>query len=121
MPTLVIKDVPVELHRRLKEEAEKAHRSMNGEAIYLLEAGLSENQSVSAVHELPVPYRGKEPLTNKMINQWKRSTGLSMIDPENKPRFGWTELFKKMAQRGDDKLLDNGGPETIWSREEWEW
>jgi len=121
MPTLVIKDVPVELHRRLKEEAQKAHRSMNGEAIYLLEAGLSEEPGVSAAHELPAPYQGKKPLTDKLIHQWKRPAGLLVIDPENKPRFGWTALFKKMAQRGDDKLLDNGGPETIWSREEWEW
>jgi plasmid stability protein len=72
MPTLVIKDVPVELHRRLKEEAQKAHRSMNGEAIYLLESGLNNTQSISAVHELPAPYQGKKPLTDKLIQQWKR-------------------------------------------------
>jgi plasmid stability protein len=72
MPTLVIKDVPVELHRRLKKEAQKAHRSMNGEAIYLLEAGLSENKNVPSVHELPAPYRGGKPLTDKLIQQWKR-------------------------------------------------
>jgi plasmid stability protein len=72
MPTLVIKDVPVELHRRLKKEAQKAHRSMNGEAIYLLESGLSETKSVSHAQELPAPYRGEKPLTNKLIHQWKR-------------------------------------------------
>jgi len=72
MPTLVIKDVPVELHRRLKEEAQKAHRSMNGEAIYLLESGLSDTKSVSVAHELPAPYQGKKPLTYKMIQRWKR-------------------------------------------------
>ena len=72
MPTLVIRDLPEALHRRLKEEAEKAHRSMNREAIYLLEAGLSENKAVAAAHELPAPYEGKKPLTDKLIHQWKR-------------------------------------------------
>jgi len=120
MRTLVIKDVPAELYPRLKEEAQKAHCSINDEAIYLLEKGLSETQKTSAGHELPTPYRGKKLLTFKMINQWKRPANLTVFAPVNKPRFGWTELFKKMAQRGDDQLLDNGGPETIWSREEWE-
>jgi plasmid stability protein len=72
MPTLVIRDLPAALHRRLKEEAEKAHRSMNREAIYLLEAGLNENKAASAAHELPAPYEGKKPLTDKLIHQWKR-------------------------------------------------
>jgi plasmid stability protein len=73
MPTLVIKDLPAELHRRLKEEAQKAHRSMTREAIYLLEAGLSEAPSIHAAHELPAPYKAKKPLTDKLIHQWKRA------------------------------------------------
>ncbi len=72
MATLVIKDLPDELHRRLKEEAQKAHRSMNGEAIYLLEAGLSGNQGRFYAGELPAPYEGGKPLTEKLIHQWKR-------------------------------------------------
>ena len=72
MPTLVIKDLPAQLHRRLKEEAQKAHRSMTREAIYLLEAGLNEAHSDVAVHELPAPYEGKKPLTGKLIQKWKR-------------------------------------------------
>ena len=72
MATLVIKDLPAELHRRLKEEAQKAHRSMTREAIYLLEAGLKESRSVSAAQEIPAPYEGSKPLTDKLIHQWKR-------------------------------------------------
>ncbi len=72
MATLVIKDLPTHLHQRLKEEAQKARRSMTKEAIYLLEAGLQESRSVPMVRELPLPYRGKKPLTDKLIQQWKR-------------------------------------------------
>jgi hypothetical protein len=109
MPTLVIKDVPVELHRRLKEEAQKAHRSMNGEAIHLLEAILNEDRIVSATQELPAVYQGLK-IGNPLY-----------VQPDDKPRVGWSMAFKRMAAVGDDTLIDNGGPETVWSREEWEW
>jgi plasmid stability protein len=73
MATLVIKDFPNELHKRLKEEAQKAHRSMTGEAIYLLEAGLAKGISTHpTAMEMPVPYKGAKPLTDKMISKWKR-------------------------------------------------
>jgi antitoxin MazE len=38
------------------------------------------------------------------------------------PRDGWEEMFRVMAERRDDKLLD--GDEllpTVWEEEEWEW
>ncbi len=72
MPTLVIKDLPAELHRRLKKEAEKSHRSMTKEAIYLMETALQGGQAPPQAHEMPVPYQGRKPLTHKMIQEWKR-------------------------------------------------
>ncbi|HTC21628.1 MAG TPA: hypothetical protein VK859_12315 [bacterium] len=72
MASLVIKDLPPELHRRLKAEALKAHRSMTKEAIYLMEAGLQERPEEGLARGMPVPYRGKKPLTEKMIQKWKR-------------------------------------------------
>ena len=72
MATLVIKNLPDELHRRLKEEAQKAHRSMTREAVYLLDAGLNGSLGPSQARELPAPYEGKKPLTDKLIHQWKR-------------------------------------------------
>jgi plasmid stability protein len=72
MASLVIKDLPDNIHRRLKEEAQKAHRSMTREAIYLLETGLNDSGSAQQAHELPAPYEGKKPLTDKLIHQWKR-------------------------------------------------
>ena len=41
MTGLLIKDFPPELHRRLKEEAERHHRSMTRQALVLLEQALS--------------------------------------------------------------------------------
>lgn len=40
MPTLTIKKVPEELYERLKERATRHRRSMNSEAIVLLERAL---------------------------------------------------------------------------------
>lgn len=37
-----------------------------------------------------------------------------------KPRSGWAEQFRKMAEAGDDKLID-GETATKWDEEEWEW
>ena len=72
MPTLVIKDLPAELHRRLKEEAERTHRSMTKEAIYLMESALQGEATPPQVREMPAPYKGPKPLTDKMIQKWKR-------------------------------------------------
>jgi plasmid stability protein len=40
MPNITLKDVPEEVHRRLKEQAERHRRSMNSEAIWILERAL---------------------------------------------------------------------------------
>jgi antitoxin MazE len=39
-----------------------------------------------------------------------------------KPRSGWEEAFRQMAQRGDDVLLDGDSlPSTQWDETEWKW
>jgi plasmid stability protein len=42
MTSLVIKNLPDELHRQLKSRAKHNHRSMTREAIAILEAGVQE-------------------------------------------------------------------------------
>jgi antitoxin MazE len=45
-----------------------------------------------------------------------------VIAPVEAVRFGWADAFRKMSDRGDDKLLDAGKlPPTSWEGEEWEW
>jgi plasmid stability protein len=68
MPALVIKELPIELHRRLKDEAVQHHRSMTQEAIVILEQGLHRVRPIPVVKA----YRGAFPLTNKFINAAKR-------------------------------------------------
>ena len=68
MPALVIKDLPVALHRRLKDEARHHHRSMTQQAVFLLEQGLHQTRPIPAIKA----YRGAFPLTNDFINQAKR-------------------------------------------------
>ncbi|MDZ7859178.1 MAG: AbrB/MazE/SpoVT family DNA-binding domain-containing protein [Candidatus Krumholzibacteriota bacterium] len=45
-----------------------------------------------------------------------------VISPAQRPRSDWLAAFQKMAERGDDKLLDLGeiSPKK-WDEEEWEW
>jgi plasmid stability protein len=40
---VTLKNVPREVHRRLKKQAEANHRSINGEAIVILDKGTLQN------------------------------------------------------------------------------
>lgn len=62
MPGLLIKDFPHELHRRLKEEAARNHRSMTRQALALLEQGLS-GPAKNAADLLPKPLKPAKHLT----------------------------------------------------------
>ena len=62
MPGLLIKDFPPELHRRLKEEAARYHRSMTRQALTLLEQALSA-PARNAADLLPAPIKPKKPVT----------------------------------------------------------
>ena len=42
-----------------------------------------------------------------------------IIKTPKHPRKNWAKSFQKMAEVGDDKLLDS--VETEWESEEWEW
>jgi antitoxin MazE len=45
-----------------------------------------------------------------------------IISATRKPREGWEEAFRTMAERGDDRLLDPDVPSlTSWDDTEWEW
>ncbi len=43
-----------------------------------------------------------------------------VIRRAHRPREGWEEAFRSMAEHGDDRLVDESVP-TRWDREEWEW
>jgi plasmid stability protein len=61
MAGLLIKDFPPELHRRLKEEAARYHRSMTRQALALLEQALSA-PARNAADLLPEPLKLEKPV-----------------------------------------------------------
>jgi antitoxin MazE len=46
--------------------------------------------------------------------------GQLVIRPVSRPRSGWDEQFRAMAERGDDQLLDKPVA-TKWDRSDWVW
>lgn len=56
MATLVIKNLPEDLHARLKAQAQLHHRSVTREAVHLIETGLASGVSRPTV---PSPIRLK--------------------------------------------------------------
>lgn len=45
-----------------------------------------------------------------------------IIRPAQRPRQGWAELFREMAQQGHDRLIDKDFPgQTRWDKDEWQW
>ena len=67
MPSFVIKNLPDDLHQRLKKQASRHHRSMTREVVAILSKSLSQSE----VQDVPAPYRGKFPLTDEFIDQAK--------------------------------------------------
>ena len=68
MPALLIKEMPPELHERLKRSAARHRRSMTKEALVLLEEAL-QAPGVSA--EPPSPFRARFPLTQELLDRAK--------------------------------------------------
>ena len=51
----------------------------------------------------------------------RRPVGV-VIRSAKQPRQNWAAAFQRMAQRGDDALLDAEAPTlSSWDDEEWEW
>ncbi len=45
-----------------------------------------------------------------------------VIRPGKRPRHGWGEQFARMAERGDDRLLDAEAAHlTEWDEDDWQW
>ncbi len=69
MPGLLIKNVPDDLHQRLKQRAARHRRSMNGELLVLLEEALDDRAcppSLDAIDRLRV--YGRRPLTEALVD-----------------------------------------------------
>jgi plasmid stability protein len=68
MATLLIKNVPESLKRRLKQEAHRQRRSMNQQALVLLERGLR----VPVAIKFPDPIKTLRPVSGDEVVQMIR-------------------------------------------------
>ena len=69
MASLLIKNIPKSLHKKLKELAEQHRRSMNKEAVVLLEEAVSQSYEVG---EFGSALKGKFGLTREFLGKAKR-------------------------------------------------
>lgn len=69
MPGFVIKDLPEPLHRKLKEQATRHHRSMVKEVLAVLEQALGAE---AAQAKAPPPFRGRFALTDRFLDKARR-------------------------------------------------
>lgn len=65
-----------------------------------------------------------------LLEQLKLGEEVELVVQQNRlvvrsvrhPRQGWDEQFRMMAERGDDRLLDEPALNlSRWDAEEWEW
>ena len=74
MAVLFVKEVPEELHRKLKSLAVRHRRSMAKEALMLLEEALdaSARSEAKPAKRLPRPVKRRFPLTDDFIKRARR-------------------------------------------------
>ncbi len=68
MSTLVIKNLPEDVHARLREQAERNRRSVTKEAVMLLEQGLAAPRRAPVLPP-PIKLKGGR-LTTAQIEAW---------------------------------------------------
>lgn len=71
MTALLIKDMPPVLHARLKQEAQRHHRSMTRHALAILESSLEPGRL--RVEDLPPPLKSKLKPNSDWFDRAKRA------------------------------------------------
>jgi hypothetical protein len=65
---ILIKDLPADVHRWLKQEAERNRRSMTQQVIVLFEERMQKFRPV----RLPPPFKTRTPLTAEFVDKSKK-------------------------------------------------
>lgn len=65
MSAILVKNLPTNLHQRLKDEARRHHRSMNGEVLAILE----ETLATGTRRDLPPPIKPRKPVSDDWVVQ----------------------------------------------------
>lgn len=68
MASLLIKNIPENLRKKLKEQAELNHRSMNKQVVSILEQALERK----GIGIFPAPVKAKVFITEKWLNKAKK-------------------------------------------------
>lgn len=71
MATILIEDIPNELHERLSESASRHHRSISDEALALLQRSLDDLGNRRRRTDLPPLLHLREPLTREFLERAK--------------------------------------------------
>jgi len=77
LPSITLKNIPTDLHRKLKKRAEEHHRSLNREIIATLKTAADAPRGFDAA-DLEASVRRaralfRRPVTEREINAWKRA------------------------------------------------
>ena len=73
MAELLIKDLPTDLHRKLKTRAATNRRSMSAEAVTILEAALNDRVESPTLEEIDhLRAKGRRPLRQAIIDLARR-------------------------------------------------
>jgi plasmid stability protein len=68
-----MKDLPEDIHRKLKARAEASRRSLSSEAIVILETALHQRSGPRTLAEIdPLRVRGQKPLRQAIIDRARR-------------------------------------------------
>ncbi len=74
MASLMIRDLPINLHERLKERAKANRRSLNKEALVILEEALGCGPWPPSIEEIDtLRIRGTKPLTQEILDEARES------------------------------------------------
>ena len=73
MAGLLIKDVPRELHRKLKARAAANRRSLSGEVLTILESALHDRSGPLTLAQIDkLRARGRRPLTDAVLERARK-------------------------------------------------
>lgn len=73
MAGLLIKDLPRDLHQKLKARAAANRRSLSGEALTILEAALHDRSGPLTLAQLDkLRTRGRRPLTDSVLERARK-------------------------------------------------
>ena len=74
MPGILIKDLPEELHKRLKSRASASHRSMARDVLVILQEALDDRAGPPTLDEVDaMRVVGRAPLTDTILEEARTS------------------------------------------------